>query len=95
MGVLGDTPTGRDAGAAPNFEALLEGARRAKRVRICLAELPERQRRSIELAFFGGMTHSEIAAALAEPLGTVKNCIRNGLIRLREALGSAHVTGKR
>ena len=49
-------------------------------------DLPEVQHRAIELAFFEGMSHSEISAALGEPLGTVKSWIRGGLMRLRESL---------
>jgi RNA polymerase sigma-70 factor (ECF subfamily) len=56
------------------------------RVRASLSELPAAQQRAIELAYFEGMTHSEIAAALAEPLGTVKSWIRSGLLRMRETL---------
>ncbi len=54
-----------------------------------MTSLPEAQRHAIELAFFEGMSHSEIVAATGEALGTVKSWIRGGLLRLRESLGEA------
>ena len=51
-----------------------------------LAQLPVEQRRAIELAFLGGLTHSEIAERLGDPLGTVKARIRRGMLFLRDCL---------
>ncbi|HYL64367.1 MAG TPA: sigma-70 family RNA polymerase sigma factor [Candidatus Methylomirabilis sp.] len=72
--------------SAPEFEKELDDKRRAERVRLLMASLHPQQKRAIELAYFEGMSHSEIATALKEPLGTVKSWIRNGLLRLKEGL---------
>ncbi len=58
----------------------------AERVRLALATLPEEQRNPIELGFFSGATHEEIARRTATPLGTVKTRIRAGLRKLRTQL---------
>ena len=67
----------------------LEVARReeAREVRDALEQLPEEQSRVIELAYFGGLTHVEIASLLDTPVGTVKGRMRLGLEKMRMALG--------
>lgn len=55
-------------------------------IRTALQSLPSDQRQAIELAFFGGKTHSEIAAELGEPVGTIKARIRRGMLKMRDSL---------
>lgn len=63
--------------------ASLEG----QRVRSAVAGLTAVQRQAVELAFLGGYTHTEVATMLDVPVGTAKTRIRDGLIRLRDAMG--------
>jgi len=58
-----------------------------ERVLHALAQLPEREREAIELAYYGGFTQSELAERLGEPLGTIKSRMFSGLRRLRQLLG--------
>jgi len=74
------------ASAPPEFDRQLDDQRSASKVRALMASLNPQQKRAIELAYFEGLSHTEIAAALCEPLGTVKSWIRNGLLRLKEGL---------
>ena len=60
---------------------------RAAEVRAAVSKLPEAQRVALSLAFFRGMSHSQIAAELGLPLGTVKSRIRDAMRALREKLG--------
>jgi len=57
-------------------------------VRVALQDLPDQQRKPLEMAYFEGMSHTEISAALNQPLGTVKDRIRNGMLHLKKRLGS-------
>jgi RNA polymerase sigma-70 factor, ECF subfamily len=75
--------------ASPDYEKQLDDKRRGDKVRALMASLDPQQKKAIELAYFEGLSHSEIAAALKEPLGTVKSWIRNGLLRLKEELQAA------
>ena len=82
-----------DEGIEERFAATertdVEAARReeAAEVSRALAALPDDQSRAIELAYFGGFSHSEIATMLQQPIGTVKGRIRLGLDKLRGQLG--------
>jgi RNA polymerase sigma-70 factor, ECF subfamily len=73
----------------------VEAARReeARSVRSALDTLPAEQRRTIELAYFGGFSHSQIAELLDEPIGTVKGRMRLGLDKLRRQLAEGHAAG--
>jgi RNA polymerase sigma-70 factor (ECF subfamily) len=55
----------------------------------CMGQLESKQRQSIMLAFFHGLSHSELAAHMRQPLGTVKTWVRRGLERLRGCLNAA------
>jgi len=61
----------------------------ATRVRNAVATLTDVQRQAVELTYFGGYTHTEVATLLDVPLGTAKTRIRDGLIRLRDLMGVA------
>ena len=73
------------------LEMLLSGAD-ARAVGACVEALEQGQKQAIALAFFQGLSHSELAHHLREPLGTVKSWIRRGLERLRACLDGAGVT---
>jgi RNA polymerase sigma-70 factor, ECF subfamily len=87
-----------DDGIEERFEARertdVEAARReeAGAVRGALSSLPPDQVQVIELAYFGGFTHTEIAEMLETPVGTVKGRMRLGLEKMRHALGAGQVS---
>ena len=67
--------------------------REARSIRNALDTLPDEQRKTIELAYFGGFSHSQIAELLNEPVGTVKGRMRLGLDKMRRQLSEGYAAG--
>ena len=82
LDAIGDAPT-----SAASPEEATVASERQRFVREALAQLTPEQREVIELAYYSGLSHSEIAAKLNQPLGTIKTRTRLGMMKLREALG--------
>jgi RNA polymerase sigma-70 factor (ECF subfamily) len=76
----------RLADAAPMQDLQLLSNEQVAKLRVALGALPDAQRAALELAYYEGLTHAEIANRLSEPLGTVKTRIRQAVMKLREAL---------
>ena len=70
---------------APDLASEAERSRMAAKVRGVLGMMPAPQRSALEMAYYEGLTHTEIAAKTGEPLGTIKTRIRAGLSALRKA----------
>jgi RNA polymerase sigma-70 factor (ECF subfamily) len=73
---------------APDLAGEAERSRAADKIRGVMGVMPATQRSALEMAYFEGLTHSEIAAKTGEPLGTIKTRIRAALITLRKAFQS-------
>jgi RNA polymerase sigma-70 factor (ECF subfamily) len=78
-----------DEAVAPVGTERLEGLDRKRQVDSALGVLSQDQRRCIELAFYEGLTHTQIADRLSAPLGTVKSRILLGMNKLRQVLGAS------
>jgi RNA polymerase sigma-70 factor (ECF subfamily) len=74
-----------DPGHSPECATWI--SERRSKVQAAVNALPPDQRQAIELAFFDGLSHGELAERLGQPVGTVKTRIRLGMIKLRQALG--------
>lgn len=83
-----DSPDDVALAATTNLASETERNILMEKVRIVVKNLPPEQQKSLELAFFEGLTHPEIAEKTGTPLGTVKTRIRSALISLRKALAA-------
>lgn len=84
--LVGDDGLAERMPTAERTDEAVERQERAEAAREALASLPPEQRRVIELAYFSGFTHMEIAQMLQLPVGTVKGRMRLGLSKLRTSL---------
>lgn len=80
---------------APSVETTVAADEQARTARAALAGLPATERAALELAYFEGLTHVEIAARTATPLGTVKTRIRMALRRVRETMAAPQTAADR
>jgi len=78
--------------ATPSVDVIVAASQQATAVRHAMHSLPAEQRDALELAYFQGLSHSEIADKTGIPLGTIKTRIRTGLLRLREVMAPAVTT---
>jgi RNA polymerase sigma-70 factor (ECF subfamily) len=77
---------------AVDYDSVVESVEvhiESERVKEAMMRLTELQRQAVQLAYFGGYSHSEVSAMLSVPIGTVKTRLRDGMIRLRDELGVA------
>ncbi|HET9017141.1 MAG TPA: sigma-70 family RNA polymerase sigma factor [Thermomicrobiaceae bacterium] len=81
--------------AGPDVWGEVAAKLQREQVRAAVAALPPEQRLAVELAYFEGLTHVEIAERTGAPLGTVKGRLRLGLKKLQETLGAGEVNGTR
>lgn len=83
-------PSASHFSTASPVQAMVEMRELGSRAREAMSRIPDMQRQMLELAFFGGRSHSQIATETGLPLGTVKTLIRQGLLFLRGHMEGAH-----
>jgi RNA polymerase sigma-70 factor (ECF subfamily) len=87
MGEMNEQATPSNGPAAPPPDEPLRLQERRQEIQAAMQALSEPQQEALQLAFFEGLTHQQIAQQLNIPMGTVKTRLRQGMIRLRDSLG--------